>query len=91
MENEDLGTEGRVPEHRAVETFRLLVSVLLCSGFCCSVRLPLEKESLHEMLFVNYSLQSLHQRQSLSCKDTAVFLPSPLPVYGFSQLEETET
>ena len=25
MENEDLGTKGQAPEHRAVEAFRLLV------------------------------------------------------------------
>lgn len=86
MENKDLGTEGPAPEHRAVESFRLLVPVLLCAGFCCSVRLPLEKESLHD-----YSLQSPRQRHGVSRKDPAVFLPSPLPVHGSSQPQETET
>ena len=83
MENEDLGTEDPAPEHRAVETVSLLVPVLLYAGFCCSVRLPLKKESLHD-----YSLQSPQQRHGLSLRTLQCFRRLPYLFMGLLSLRK---
>lgn len=80
------------PGPRAQSCRNFQASSLSCCVLASAVQsgFPLEKESLHEMLFVNHSLQTFTRGTACPVRTLQCFCHLPYLFMGF-QLEETET